>query len=203
MKVITIDPSMTNAGYCLPDGTTTFLATKSDPNAEGMADHRHRLGRERAVRDRLLQLAQHTGADLVVIEGYAPNQQTNAVYSGELGALLRDAVDAAGFGWVVVPPNLRAKMATGKGNAPKDLVLQHACTRAGRIFASNDEADAWLLWQMAQHAYGLPEADAFPQTHLDALTGVDWPVFEDWSSTRWEPLTTYKPPTKKGKTRRA
>lgn len=193
---------MTNAGYCLPTGGTTFLETKSNPNAQGMADHRHRLGRERAVRDRLLQIAGQNGADLVVIEGYAPNQQTNAVYSGELGALLRDSVDAAGFAWVIVPPNLRAKMGTGKGNSSKDMVLQTTAVRLNRVFASTDECDAWLLWQMAQHAYGLPEAIGYPQAHLDALTGVDWPTVTTPDGSIWEPQTTYKPPTKKAKTRR-
>lgn len=197
MKVLTIDPSMTNAGYALPDGSTTHLATASNPDAQGMADHRHRLSRERAVRDRLLHLAGTHGADLIVIEGYAPNQQTNAVYSGELGGILRDSVDAAGYAWVVVPPNLRAKMATGKGNASKDMVLQAVSARTGKVFASSDECDAWLLWQMAQHAYGLPEAIGFPQAHLDALTGVDWPTFDAWDETPWAPLTTYKPPPKK------
>lgn len=116
---------------------------------------------------------------------------------GELGALLRDSVDAQGYPWVIVPPNLRGKMATGKGNASKDQVLQATAAKLGRVFASSDECDAWLLWQMAQHAYGLPEAIGYPQSHLDALTGVDWPTFDAWDETTWTPLTTYKPPKKK------
>lgn len=200
LRVLTVDPSMTNTGFCLPDGTTTALGTKPDADATGMADHIHRLHREQLLRERMTDLADTHGIDLVVIEGYAPNQHTNAIYSGELGALLRDRADSSDYAWVVVPPNLRGKYATGKGNASKDLVLQEVSARTGRVFASSDECDAWVLWAMAQDAYQLPNAWGMPQSHRDALTGVDWPTVGARRAL-WAPHCTYKPPKKKVKKR--
>lgn len=191
MRVLAIDPSMRQTGFCLPDGTTTIVGSASSGD-DGMAGHRARLKRQRLVRDRALDLAASHDVELVVVEGYAYNQPNAAVPLGELGGLLRDGIDAAGLAWVIVPPNSRAKMATGKGNASKDMVLQHVAARIGRPFATSDECDAWVLWQMAQHAYQLADAWSFPQAHLASLTSVDWPTVGDHA-----PSVTYKPPPPK------
>ena len=75
-----------------------------------------------------------------------------------------------------IPPTNRARYAAGKGNASKDLVLQQAVFRSGRVFDDNNAADAWWLWQMALAHYE-PESRLLvkvPKTHLDGLTKVPW-----------------------------
>ncbi len=78
---------------------------------------------------------------------------------------------------VAVPPNLRAKYATGRGNAGKDEVLlavahrwTHVCQPDG-----NDTADALVLASMGADHLGHPPVH-LPATHREALTKVPWPL---------------------------
>lgn len=67
-----------------------------------------------------------------------------------------------------------AKYATGRGNAPKQLVVSEISARTGRTFPDDNQVDAWILRAMALDAYGFPCIDV-PKSHRDALNGLTWP----------------------------
>ncbi len=199
LRVLGVDQSMTNAGFATDAGTTA-LATRPTPKIVGMDSERERLRRQRSIRDRMVELATDHAVDLVVVEDYAYNQHHQAVSAGELGALLRDALEGR-WAWVAVSPGLRAKYATGRANAAKDDVLQSVAARLGHTLPTNDEVDAWLLRQMGLAAYGAPTEVTMPQAHLDALVRVQWPTVAlgsgPFAGTLVPPTVPYSPPKKK------
>jgi Holliday junction resolvasome RuvABC endonuclease subunit len=116
---------------------------------------------------------------IVAIEGYSyASKGSSSISLGELGGIIRWELWTHHWLYVEIPPSCRARYATGRGNAAKDLVLQHACTRAGRVFEDNNQADAWWLWQMALAHYAPDDAlcVTMPITHRQGLAGVDWPT---------------------------
>lgn len=196
------DLSLTQTGLCLPDGTTTVFRTSADAKAEGMAEQRHLVARQVLVRDAVLDYARRTGADLVAIEGYSYGSPQQATQIGGMGAVVRLGLEEEpDLAWVVVPPSSRAKYATGKGNASKDQVLQEVAARRGATFKTTDECDAWVIWELAKAAYGLPTEVQMPKHHLEALTGVDWPTVPvgtgPFAGFPAAPISTYKPKPKK------
>ena len=115
------------------------------------------------------------GADLVVLEGLAPGARGRAVT--ELGGLhwvLRVALHEDRRRVLVVPPNVRAMFATGRGNAGKTEVVVAARERFGYDGVSDDEADAVVLREIGCHLLGQPTV-ALPQTHLRALKKLQLP----------------------------
>ena len=114
-------------------------------------------------------------ADVVIIEGYAFARANQAHQIGELGGVIRLALDDAGKPWVALAPKWAKRLATGKGNAKKEAMLAEAIRRLGYQGASHDEADArWLLEAGLQH-YGLPGAARLPKAHTEGLARVEWP----------------------------
>jgi crossover junction endodeoxyribonuclease RuvC len=162
MLTIGLDLSLTGSGICR-GGETIVL---KDGGLRGV----HRLDYLEA---RIMGLC--AGADAVAIEGYSYGSSNKAHQIGELGGVVRLGLRRAGVPFVEIPPTCRMKYATGKGQADKDKVLSQAVLRSGRAM-SNDEADAWWLWQMLLAHYW-PEDPALvivPKIHRDALAGVEW-----------------------------
>jgi crossover junction endodeoxyribonuclease RuvC len=86
-----------------------------------------------------------------------------------------DALDLlTGVQVAVVSPASRAKYATGKGNAGKDVVMREVARRFPDFAGGEDEADALVLRAMGMDHLGYPMAP-MPQTHRDALAAVQWP----------------------------
>jgi len=115
------------------------------------------------------------GAGLVVIEGYAFGARGGSVFDiAELGGIVRWELLLADIPFVDVPPSTLKKYATGKGNAGKDEMIAAAIRRFGFAGSDNNEADAYLLWCMARHAYGSPVVRV-PQAQSECLGKVAWP----------------------------
>lgn len=115
--------------------------------------------------------------DIVVLEGYAYGvaRGNSAISMGELGGVIRLALEEAGHGPVVVPPAKLKKFITGKGNAQKDIVLLEIYKRFKVDTKTSDEADATGLALMAAvGAYDL-QVD-LPKANLEALRDIEWPV---------------------------
>ena len=85
---------------------------------------------------------------------------------------------ASTVGVTVLPvaPTVRAKYATGKGNASKDAVLAAAVRRYPDIdITGNDIADAVILMAIGCRLLGKPIDDPMPATHLAALDKIQLP----------------------------
>ena len=159
--ILALDLSLTCTGVCR-DGQCSRISTK----LRGWP----RL--ERIVSD-ITDAA--VGCDVGVIEGYSFGSKGRSVFQiAELGGIVRWELLDRGLLIVDVPPSSLKRYATGRGNAGKDEMIAAAIRRFGFEGSSNDEADAYLLWHMALHAYGSPVVDV-PKAQAEAVGKVEWP----------------------------
>jgi len=117
-------------------------------------------------------------ADLAVIEGPAYSRGQMGGQHAKAGSwwLIVDNLASAGIPILVVPPNVRAMYATGKGNAGKDEVLAAVVKRyPGYDVDSNDIADALAMCALGARLLGHP-IDDLPKTHLRALAKLTHPL---------------------------
>jgi crossover junction endodeoxyribonuclease RuvC len=122
------------------------------------------------------------GATLVMLEGPAYGSAAGARQSGHheragLWWLVAHQVWRGHAPLVVVPPNVRAMYATGKGNAGKDDVLAAVIRRYPQAeVMGNDQADALVMAAMGARHLGLALEPALPETHKRALDKLEWPT---------------------------
>lgn len=125
------------------------------------------------------------GADLVVIEGPSLGQARQGGQHDRAGLwwlVVETLIGQYGSTVVEVPPSVRAKYATGAGNAGKDAVLAAAVKRyPDWDITGNDIADAVILAAMGCRHLGHP-IDSLPQIHLAAMTKVRWPQLAEQDS---------------------
>ena len=90
--------------------------------------------------------------------------------------LVTDAIAASCYGFpTIVPPTVRAKYATGNGNAGKDEVLAAVIRRWPHApVENNDQADAFVIAAIAAHLDGHPLSD-MPDSHVAALKTLGGP----------------------------
>ena len=174
MKIAALDLSLTSTGFAVASSIDP-VAWRWKPDHLGTIEPNGMRGMERLdwIRQRVIDLID--GADLVVIENYAYSRANQAHQIGELGGVVRMTFHDLGFPWVALNPSVVKKIATGKGNAPKNEVLVAAVQRLEYDGASSDEADALWLLEAALIGYGIVKSD-LPKTHLAALEKVEWPT---------------------------
>lgn len=118
-----------------------------------------------------------TDSPIAIIEGYSFASRNSHAHSiGELGGAVRIALYRLGVPWVDVPPTVRAKFATGRGNAGKTEVMSAISARTGLIFkgkGADDMCDAWILEEIGRVHYGTPRF-AWPELHIKALEKIEW-----------------------------
>lgn len=143
MNILAIDPSLTSTGYAYGGiGSRAAVGTIVPRKMTGL----FRLAYLRAEVEKLITLA---WPDLVAYEGYAMSRFANRAFDlGELGGVLKSTVYAYRIPLLIVPPSCLKLYATGRGNADKPMVMAEMAKRRGRLFASDDEADAYALWLM-------------------------------------------------------
>jgi len=100
-------------------------------------------------------------ADLVALEGQSSFLKgSSAQVLPWLWGRIVDTTTAHATELVIVPPSLRMKYATGKGNAQKDAVLAAAIRRFPDVdISGNDTADAVILAAIGCRHLGLPIDD--------------------------------------------
>lgn len=165
MEPVGLDLSLTSTGIAYRDVNDT-VSTKL-------------RGAERlhVVSSRIMTMIAGLDDSFVVVEGYSfasRNSQAHAI--GELGGCVRMRLWEAGVPFVEVPPTVRAKFATGRGNAGKTEVLSALSARTGIVWSgagADDRADAWVLQEIGLFHLGRPRFD-WPKAHQDALTKIDW-----------------------------
>lgn len=180
--VLGLDLSLTSTGVAYAaDGEVHTGLLRSANHGPTVIDQRKRL---QGITAAIWKYVGSAGRvpDLAVIEG--PSY-------GSKGA---GTWDRAGLWWMVVdsfignhipiaiaPPSCRARYATGKGNADKDLVLAETVRRFDRILR-NDEADALILAAMGADRLGHPLV-VMPAAHRTGLDKVAWPDLNDIRTT--------------------
>lgn len=168
MNLLALDLSLAATGWAAKYADRPVASGVMHPAFEGAA----RL--ESAVNG-LEVLLRAYDPDLVVLEGYSFASPNRAHQVGELGGVVRLRLHQLNRATVILAPKVRAKLATGRGNAGKDEVLAEAIRRLGYAGHSTDEADALWLLQAAMIAHLIPGHVRVPKANGEALDGVTWP----------------------------
>ncbi len=187
--VIGIDQSLTATGYVVLS-TTPIVASAAAGSGIGfnplLIAHGTITPSTRGV-ERLCEeeiavralLDTHNPA-LVLLEDYAFSRGNQAHQMGELGGVLRRLLHRRGQRWMVVGTGQCKQYATGKGNAPKELMLQQVLKRWGVELGTSHEADAYTLARIgvALLAGERIEAAGGSAAGVDGLTKVQVGVLE-------------------------
>jgi Holliday junction resolvasome RuvABC endonuclease subunit len=120
---------------------------------------------------------------LVIVEGYSFGSKNSQAHSiGELGGVVRVALHLERIPFVVVPPTVRAKFATGKGNASKAEVLSSVSARTGIAWSgsgADDMCDAFILEECGRVRLGNPRYE-WPALNIGSLIKVDWTPLDNY-----------------------
>jgi len=129
------------------------------------------------VRDKIIALVSEIDNPIILVEGYSFGSRNSQAHSiGELGGVVRLSLYERSVPFVEIPPTVRAKFATGKGNAGKNEVMSSISARTGIVFSgkgSDDKCDAWILEEIGRTKYSSPRTQ-WPLENLKALEKVNW-----------------------------
>lgn len=173
--IIAVDPSLTASGVAVlgPSQVDPYWAVRTIRSSAQSTDLGNLRRMERItgqIRRSIQEMSYGTHLSLGLIEApaYSKSQGKSHERSG-LWWMIFGMLVGHGIPVLVVRPNLRAKYATGSGNAGKDEVLLAASRRyPGVPMANNNEADAVVLAAMGARYLGVP-IDQLPKTHLAAM----------------------------------
>lgn len=168
IRILAIDPSVTQTGLAFPDQSTMVVCPP------GALRGAHRLV---WLRDYVAEVLYDLKPDLVVVEDYALGKHGGAViptveWGGVLRIMLHEWPDLP---WVVCPPQVIKSYCTGKGNSAKSQVQSEISARTGVVFKNHDESDAWGLAAAANDHYGQPWLKVPAEWRKKALDQVEWP----------------------------
>ncbi len=158
-----IDPSLTSTGYVVLNNSKLVVSGTIPVKETG-------IKRLFYIKHELHGLLIDHAPALVVIEGYAFARVNQAHQIGELGGMIRMLLAEGFYRWMEVAPTQAKKFATGKGNAPKDLILMNVLKRWGMEFGSSDEADAFVLAKIGQAVLG--DTRGLTQSQLDIIKSL-------------------------------
>ena len=175
MTYIGIDPSLTRTAVCIIEDDGSVTMRQKGTTGRATATFADRLTRIADIACWTFDVVNNEGGHLHqwAIEGPSIGSKNAAAAHDRSGLwwLMVDMVASNGNGLpLVVPPTVRAKYATGKGNAGKDEVLAAVVRRYD--FApveNNDQADAFVIAAIAARLGGNPIEESLPAAHLDAL----------------------------------
>lgn len=123
---------------------------------------------------------------LVLVEGYSFASRNSHAHSiGELGGVVRLSLWRAGIPYIEIAPTVRAKFATGKGNASKNEVISSISARTGITWfgaGSDDICDAFILEEIGLFKIGTPRYD-WPASSVEALKKIDWSAIDQQQAT--------------------
>jgi crossover junction endodeoxyribonuclease RuvC len=165
-ELLGLDLSLNATGYAEKAGTGLIHAPKGETG----------ITRIDSIAEEVQYRAQ--GKDLVIMESHAFSaRQQYAHEIGEVFGVVKWLLHHDGHVVIEVPPARLKKFATGAGNAGKDEVLAAAIRSLGFMGSNNNEADAWVLYQMGVYWYR-GNLDMLPMYRAEVLEAIDWPVFQ-------------------------
>lgn len=176
--VIGLDPSLTGTGLASSNGWCDVIGYKrartKDPGITQLP-HPDRLTAMRGLVTRVLE---HIGTPtLVVLELPAVSRSGGGAHErGWLWWQLYNQLHKRHIPIGLLAPNARALYATGRGNAPKTLVVDNIARRFPNWHTEGNDnaADAVALMAAGRDWLGHPITN-LPQTHRAALNKAIWP----------------------------
>lgn len=139
MAFLGIDQSLNGTGLCRigDTGSVEAIATVDPGDARDAA---------RLVLVKRAVASMATAVEFAALEGYSYDSVGRVFELGEIGGVIKVLLHESGIKFVVVPPVLVKKFATGNATASKEDVMT-ACKARGVTFAEDDDnqADAFFL----------------------------------------------------------
>lgn len=174
-RVIGLDASLTGTGIADTNGWSTAIGEKGLTTLPLQE-------RARAIKTLAAKILLEVGIpDLVVIEGPSYSSKGGGAHerSGLWWWLVERVASWESTQIVEVPPSLVKKYAVGKGQAPKEQMVDAVARRFPHYETGgdNNQCDAVVLAAMGADYLGHPVVD-MPKTHRDALAKVAWPELE-------------------------
>jgi Holliday junction resolvasome RuvABC endonuclease subunit len=167
VRMMGLDLSLTGTGLARPDGLTTRIVTK--PTADKLHGD---IMRCRHIALTIRKEIADTGTTHVVVEG-SVHRSPAAFDTGQLTGIVKLMLLEGDIPWVDIPPAALKRFAAHNGNASKDMMMAHAIRDFGFEGSNNDEADAFLLWQMGETALGRrPKTN---KERLGIVSAIVWP----------------------------
>lgn len=165
LRIMGLDLSVNGTGVCFADGSTMRIPGKTK---EGDA----RLTR---IRDHLRLAVRTNHTRLAVIEGMGGHYPGNAQTSlAQVHGVVKVELMDLGIPYVIIPQSSLKLFATGRGNADKAAMARGAAKHGEVAFESDDECDAWWLWQAGMAHYGQGALTRLPDVQRQALDVVEW-----------------------------
>jgi crossover junction endodeoxyribonuclease RuvC len=177
--VVGVDPSLTGTGLASSNGWCDVIGYKraraKDPGITQLP-HAERLAAMRAL---LTQVTEAIGTpSLAVMELPAVSRSGGGAHErGWFWWQLYSHIHNRQIPIGLLTPNARALYATGKGNAPKNLVVDSIARRFPdwATEGNDNAADAVALMAAGRDWLGHPITD-MPKTHRAALDKATWPT---------------------------
>lgn len=145
----------TNTGLALVS-TTTGLSPSILHTEEVTFKKLTGWPRVNAIAGRIMDAHAEHKPDFITIEDYAVSKFGGAaICSIEIGSIVRFLLWQEGIPFLDVSPTSLKKFLTGKGNAPKDVMMMHVFKKFGYTSKSNDVADAIALGMFGLCAAGV------------------------------------------------
>jgi crossover junction endodeoxyribonuclease RuvC len=145
LTIIGLDLSLTQTGYCiLQDDEIIDKGVIKINRIKGM----ERLA---LIKKEIMLFIMRYELDVVVLEGYSMGSRFGKAFSiGELGGIIKLMLFNKEIKTILVPPTTLKKFVTGKGNAPKDMMMMKALSKYNIEFTNNNECDAYCLAKLGE-----------------------------------------------------
>lgn len=152
MSFIGLDLSISGTGFCFLRGADINPETiKTTP--KGFEDD---LARLRHISNEIMKRIPQDVMLICLEDFYTPTkiyQAGAAIKLAMLGAVVRMELKEAGRPFIIPTANQIKKFATGKGNAPKSVVLMAVYKRWGLECKDDNQADATVMAVLARAVY--------------------------------------------------
>lgn len=146
MKILGIDQA-SNCGWCCGDNLYGVwdLNTRKDESA-GMKMIR--------FKGKLREVIQAEQVTLVVYERIAGMHKNSIIHAAKMVAIIETLCEELGVQYAAFSAAEIKQFATGKGNCPKQAMIDSAKLKYGYTGTNDNEADAIFIYQLAKQRYG-------------------------------------------------
>lgn len=155
MIICGIDVSFTGTAVAIGTAeSVTIHRFSTKPNGEGAAA---RVKRIESIVSQVVAVLESTPPAAIFLEHYSFGSRNGGEMLGELGGVMRWHLTDFVEPFEVAPLTLK-KFVCGTGSAKKEQMIAHVFRQWGKMFDTNDHADAFGLYRMGLVAAGLVEA---------------------------------------------
>jgi crossover junction endodeoxyribonuclease RuvC len=142
MRFLGIDQSLNGTGLCVLSDVGQ-LVTSATVTPDELRDGERLVFVKTAVASVLADV------EFATMEGYSYNSVGRVFELGEIGGVIKVLLVERKIPYVVVPPILLKKFATGTTHASKEAMLAAAVKRGHDFGENDDQADAFFLAHVA------------------------------------------------------